>query len=208
MKILVVGATGMVGSQIVKELSERGHETTLASRSGGEGVLKLDASDVQQLTAAAIGHDVVVFAVSPPRDGSDTIEPTMKLGHAMIAASHQANVQRLMVVGGAGSLLLPDGSRLCDAATFPPEYKAEAIAHLMLLEKLRTEATEINWTYISPAAAFSPGERTGKFVVGGDSFMTNAAGESYISVEDFAIMLVNELEHQSVSKQRLSVVGV
>jgi putative NADH-flavin reductase len=205
MKILVVGATGMIGSQIAEELIERNHDTTLASRSGGEGIVKVDASDAEQLTSVAIGHDVIVFAVSPPRDGSDTIEPTMKLGQAMILATIQAKVKRLIVVGGAGSLLLPDGSMLLDASTFPQEYKPEATAHSMLLEKLRNEAAEINWTYISPAANISLGDRTGNFTVGGDDFMTNSDGESHISVEDFALILVNELEQQSVSNQRISV---
>ncbi len=205
MKIIVIGATGMIGSQIARELIERGHETLLASRSGGDGVIKVDASNVEELASVAAGCDVIVCSVSPPRDGSDTIEPTMKLAQSMIAAAPRANVKRLIVVGGAGTLLLPDGSKLLDAPTFPPEYKAEATAHSLLLEKLRNEATEIDWTYISPAAIIAPGERTGNFTVGGDDFMTNNAGESHISVEDFALMLVNELEQQSVSKQRISV---
>lgn len=206
MNILVVGATGMIGKQIAKELAERGYEATLASRSGGEGIKKLDATDASHFTAIATGIDAVVVAVSPPRDGSDTIEPTLKLGQGMITAAREAKIKRLIVVGGAGSLLLPDDSKLLDAPTFPPEYKPEATAHSLLLEKLRNEATDINWTYISPAAVIAPGEKTGNYTVGGDYFMTNDAGESTISVEDFALMLVDELENQSVSKQRISVI--
>ena len=205
MKILVVGATGMIGGQIAKELVKRGHETTLVSRSGGEGVVKADASDVRQLAAIAAGVDVIVSAISPPRDGSDTIEPTVKLGDALITATHEANVKRLIVVGGAGTLLLPDGSQLVDSPDFPKDYKAEATAHSILLDKLRNEGGDIDWTYISPAAVIAPGEETGSFTVGGDDFMTDKAGESHISVEDYALMLVNELEQQSVSKQRISV---
>ena len=205
MKILVVGATGMIGSEIAKELVKRGHETTLASRSGGEGVVSVDAGDSEQFTAIAAGHDVIVSAISPPRDGSDAIEPTMKLAQALITVTRQAKVKRLVVVGGAGSLLLPDGSKLLDSPTFPQEYKAEATAHLMFLDKLKNEANDIDWTYISPAALIAPGKKTGTFTVGGDDFMIDETGESHISVEDYALMLVNELEQQSVSKQRISV---
>lgn len=207
MKILVVGASGMIGSQVAKELIERGYETTLACRSGGEGMVKVDASNSEEFASIAAGHDVIVISISPPRDGSDTIEPTMKLGQAMITVARQARVKRLIVVGGAGSLLLPDGSQLLDSPEFPVEYKPEATAHSMLLETLRKEAADINWTYISPAAVIAPGERTGNIVVGGDNFLTNDAGESHISVEDFALMLVNEIDQPSVSKQRLSAIS-
>jgi putative NADH-flavin reductase len=205
MKILVIGATGMIGRQISKELIERGHATTLASRRGGDSTLCIDACSVQDLAALVEGEEVVVVAVSPPRDGSDTVAPTMQLGQSLIEVALKCNLKRLVIVGGAGSLLLPDGSKLLDAPSFPAEYKDEAIAHSLLLDKLRSEANEIDWVYISPAAVIAPGERTGKFTVGGDEFMTDSNGESRISVEDYAVMLADEIEQQSVSKQRISV---
>lgn len=123
---------------------------------------------------------------------------------ALTGAVKSAGVGRLLVVGGAGSLEVAPGAALVDTPGFPDAYKPEALAGLQLLQALRNE-NAINWTFLSPSAEFMPGERTGKFRLGGDQLLKDSNGKSWISMEDFAIALVDELEHPAHVRRRLTV---
>ena len=111
---------------------------------------------------------------------------------------------RLLVVGGAGSLETAPGVLLVNAPNFPANYKPESLAGTKFLSVLREEK-ELDWTFLSPSALFVPGERTGKFRLGEDQLLVTADGKSYISMEDFAIALVDELEHPKHSRRRFAV---
>jgi len=204
MNILLIGGTGMVGSRIANEATERGHSVTIVTRSGRNDTEKADATDTQQLAKLAAKQEAVVVAVSPPRDGSDPTAPLLAVGDSVIEAVRSAGIKRLVFVGGAGSLLLPSGSRLVDSPDFPDLYKQEALAHAKLLKMLRDEAKDLDWTYISPAAEIAPGERSGNFVLGGDDLVTDAAGESRISAEDYAVVLIDELEQGKNIQRRMT----
>jgi len=204
MNILLIGGTGMVGSRIANEATERGHSVTIVTRSGDNNTEKADATDTQQLAKLAAKQEAVVVAVSPPRDGSDPTAPLLAVGDSVIEAVRSAGIKRLVFVGGAGSLLLPSGSRLVDSPDFPDLYKQEALAHAKLLKMLRDEAKDLDWTYISPAAEIAPGERSGNFVLGGDDLVTDAAGESRISAEDYAVVLIDELEQGKNIRHRMT----
>jgi putative NADH-flavin reductase len=200
MKIALIGATGRAGSRILAELSCR-HHTVSAIVRNPEGVpslpgvtaMKADVDDVKGLTAALKGHDAVVssvhFTASDP--------------HKLIEAVHAAGVSRYLVVGGAGSLEVAPGVKLIDTPEFPAIYKAEAAAGGAFLDLLRRE-TRLDWTFLSPSALFVPGERTGKFRLGGDQLLSNEKGSS-ISFEDYAIALVDEIEKPAHSRQRFTV---
>jgi hypothetical protein len=121
-----------------------------------------------------------------------------------IGGAKKSGVKRFLVVGGAGSLEIAPGSALIDQPNFPPVAKAEASAGRDFLNTLKTER-ELDWTYLSPAAFFSPGERTGKFRIGKDQLLTGADGQSKISMEDYAIALADEIEHPQHSRQRFTV---
>ena len=123
---------------------------------------------------------------------------------AVIGPVKQAGVKRLLVVGGAGSLLLPDGSRVIDAANFPAEYKAEASAGAQFLEALRQEQ-ELDWSFLSPSALFVEGERRGTFRLGKEHLLVDGEGQSQISFADFAIALLDEVEKPAHSRQRFTV---
>lgn len=140
------------------------------------------------------GHDAVISA-------SRFISSDPK---ALIAAIKQAGVKRLLVVGGAGSLEVAPGKILADAPDFPAAYKEEADAGRAFLDVLRVEPS-LDWTFLSPSAEFGPGTRTGKFRLGGDQLLTDANGKSWISMEDFAIAMVDELERPTHSRQRFTV---
>ena len=200
MKIALVGATGNAGSRILAELSRRGHAVTAIARHPekipalkGVTPLKADAGDVAGLAAALKRHDAVIssvhFTASNPRK--------------LIEAVHTAGVGRYLVVGGAGSLEVAPGVKLIETPEFPAIYKAEAAAGGAFLDLLRQE-TSLDWTFLSPSALFVPGERTGKFRLGGDQLLVNEKGSS-ISFEDYAVAMADEIEKPAHSRRRFTV---
>ncbi|MFM9590333.1 NAD(P)-dependent oxidoreductase [Streptomyces scabiei] len=214
MKILLIGATGMIGSRIAAEALGRGHAVTAATRSGGADALPehpgltvrtLDASAPDHVARAAAGHDVVISAVSPPRDGSDPATPLLATYRSLTDGLRTAAVRRLVVVGGAGSLRTASGRDRVDTPDFPAMYKAESLAQREVLRLLRAEATDLDWTYVSPADEIAPGERTGTFRLGGDDLLTAEDGSSFISAEDYAVALVDEAEKSTAIRRRITL---
>ncbi|WP_026411762.1 NAD(P)-dependent oxidoreductase [Actinomadura oligospora] len=205
MKILIVGSTGMVGSRVAAEARARNHEVTGVTRSGKDGTARAQASDADAIAKLAAGHDAIVVAVAPPRDGSETVAPLLADGRGVLAAARKAGVRRVVIVGGAGSLEIAPGQRLVDSPDFPALYKNEALAQGALLDAVREEAGDLDWTYISPAAEIGPGERTGTFRLGGDQLLSDADGNSRISAEDYAVALVDELEDPKAVGRRITV---
>jgi putative NADH-flavin reductase len=199
--IAIIGATGRAGSQLLEEALRRGHSVTAIARDTSKlgpraGVVNkaVDALDAEALQAAVAGHDVVIsaahFATLP---ASAVIGPVKKAG-----------VKRLLVVGGAGSLRLPDGTRVIDSKGFPEEYKAEAGAGAVFLENLLQEK-DLDWTFLSPSAEFVEGERTGTFRVGKDDLLVSSAGRSWITFADYAITMMDEVEAPKHTRQRFTV---
>ncbi|MES9543636.1 MULTISPECIES: NAD(P)H-binding protein [unclassified Actinomadura] len=205
MRILLIGATGMVGRRIAAEARGRGHEVTGVTRGGNEGTARAEAGDAAAIARLAEGHDAVVLSVPPPRDGSETEGPLLAVTRGVLDALRRAGVRRLVVVGGAGSLEAAPGVRLVDTPEFPALYKSEALAAAAQLGVIRTEAGDLDWTFISPAAVIAPGERTGTFRLGGDRLLTDAGGDSRISAEDYAVALVDELEKGNAVQRRITV---
>ncbi|MBY6155558.1 NAD(P)H-binding protein [Vannielia litorea] len=195
MNILLIGASGMIGSRILKEAAERGHSVRAASRSPekialpeGAEALALDVTDGAAVAEAAEGVDVIVTTVSP-RSTGNAVSEMAAIGAGAVAGAKAAGVP-LMVVGGAGTLNLPDGSPLLP--NLPPEILPEATGMKAFKETLPD--SDVVWTFFAPAALIAPGERTGTFRLGGDVLLSNEAGESRISAEDYAVALVDELE--------------
>ena len=200
-KIAIIGATGRAGSQLLEEALRRGHSVTAIARDpsrlqGREGVstVALDVTRGEGLEQAVAGHDVVLsaahFATVPAQ--------------AIIGPVKKAGVKRLLVVGGAGSLLLPDDTRVIDSAGFPAEYKAEASAGAAFLDALRQEQ-ELDWTFLSPSAEFVEGERSGQYRVGKDHLLVSADGRSWITFADYAIALIDEMETPKHLRQRYTI---
>ncbi|MFF7398092.1 NAD(P)-dependent oxidoreductase [Achromobacter sp. NPDC008082] len=201
MKIALIGITGRVGSRVADELLKRGHQVTGIARNPadvnaqpGLTVQQGDATDPEGLTPLLTGHDAVISAT---RFVSTDAKP-------LLAAVKNAGVPRLLVVGGAGSLLVAPGKLLIDTPEFPDAYKPEARAGVVFLDTLRQEKV-LNWTFISPSALFEPGERTGTFRVGDDYLLADDEGKSWISMEDYAIALADELETPKHSRRRFTV---
>jgi len=201
MKVALIGVTGRVGSRLASELVGRGHIVTgiarhpeKATAPSGVAVVKGDVADPASLVPLLADHDAVISAAR-----FTTSDP-----NALLAAVKQAGVERLLVVGGAGSLEVAPGRALVDTPDFPEAYKAEAKAGVAFLAALRKEKV-LDWTFLSPSALLVPGERTGKFRLGQDRLLIDANGKSSVSMEDFAVAMVDELESRKHSRTRFTV---
>jgi len=207
MNIVVYGATGNSGSEIVKELVRRGHKVTAVARkveslkAQPEVTAKVDdLSNVEAIAAIVKGADAVVSAYAPPADNTDALIDVTK---RQIEAVKKAGVPRLLVVGGAGQLEVAPGVTLIKSGHLPAEYMPIAISHEKAAEVLK--GSDINWTYLAPAAYFIPGERTGKYRTGTNNLISNEKGESKITFADYAIALVDEIEKPKHERQLFSV---
>ncbi len=215
MKIVLYGATGRAGSRILTELLDRGHEVVAIVRNpdklapnDGLTVQQGDLSSVETIAEAIGGAQAVVSAYGPPADKTEQLLGVTKREIAAVQqvsqqASSPEHAPRLIVVGGAGSLEVAPGVTLESAKDFPAAWRPIAQAHEKALELLR--ASSIDWTYLSPSAFFEPGQRTGKFRLGQDQLLTAPDGKSSISMEDYAIALVDELEQPQHRRQRFTV---
>ncbi|MDK2124842.1 NAD(P)-dependent oxidoreductase [Parachitinimonas caeni] len=205
MKIALIGATGYVGSKLLPEALSRGHQITAIAKHletlpqhDQLTSLRVDVTDTQALSECLAGQDVVISAFNP---GSD---PDGRGVRALLAGVKQAGVARFLSVGGAGSLHLPSGERVIDQPDFPAEWKAGALLTIAFLDLLRTE-NELDWVFLSPSALLVPGERTGKYRVGTDNLLIDADGKSHISLEDYAVAMLDEAERPQHHRERFTV---
>ncbi|HEY4775901.1 MAG TPA: NAD(P)-dependent oxidoreductase [Xanthobacteraceae bacterium] len=201
MKVALIGASGNIGSQILAEAVSRGHAVTAIARNPeriapapGVAATRGDIADADGLAAVLRGHDAIISSVR-----FRMFDPL-----ALLGAVRASGVRRLIMVGGAGSLEVRPGVALVDTPEFPAVAKPEAEAGRTALTALRGER-EIEWTFVSPSAVIAPGERTGKFRLGGDELLVGGDGKSRISIADFAIALVDELEHPRHIRRRFTV---
>jgi putative NADH-flavin reductase len=201
MKVAVIGATGNIGSKIVIELLTRGHDVSGITRHPEQlqpnvkfTAKRGDVNNEAGLAELLAGHDAVISAVK-----FQMMDPNILIG-----AVQKAAVKRLLVVGGAGSLDVSPGVPLVDTPDFPKASKGEALAGREFLNILRGQR-ELDWTFLSPSALLAPGERTGKFRLGTERLLVDGNGESKISIEDYAVAMVDELESPRHSRRRFTV---
>jgi putative NADH-flavin reductase len=207
MKVALFGATGKSGSRLLNELVSRGHQVTAIARDTSKlsatsavKVKQDDLSDARRTADVIRGADAVISAYAPPADDTDAL---IGVTQRQVEAVRQAGVDRLLVVGGAGGLEVAPGVSLIASGYLPEPYLPIATSHVKALDVLRN--SDVSWTYVAPAAYFEPGTRTGKFRVGADELITGANGESRISMEDYAIAMVDELEKGANRGKRVSV---
>ena len=200
MKVALIAASGNAGSRILTELLNRGHEVVaLASDASkisvatGVTARSVDANNVAALSDAIRGCDAVISA----RKFKETNN------QGLIDAVRAAGIKRYLVVGGAGSLETAPGVKEMDSPRFPPHVLPEAQAGAAFLAQLKQ--CDLDWTFLSPSRFFQPGERTGKFRLGTEQLLVDADGKSAISMEDYAIALIDELEQGRHIKQRFTV---
>jgi putative NADH-flavin reductase len=214
MKLVVFGATGNVGQRIVAEALRRGHEVVgvvrdpAAVKSPNKDVrlLKGDATDADSVARAVRGADAAVSAISPRPNARGLPAPSLAANsRALIKGLRAAGVKRVLYVGGASSLEVAPGKALADLPDFPAEYREEAREGREALDIWRKEAGGLDWTYLSPAAEIAPGQRTGKYRATDDKLLTDDKGKSFISFEDYAVAVLDELERPKHVGKRFGV---
>lgn len=213
--IIVFGASGRVGSRIVTEALNRGHRVTGVSRNlerlteTHERYRKVvgDVMDPASITQLVAGHDAIVSAIGGNNPNSEDPADSYpaRAGLALVDALSAlgASAPRLIVVGGGSTTLESSpGVRIEDETDIPTGARgARILGHRIVLDALRN-VTVFPWTFASPALTMSPGERTGIFRIGGSVVIRDDRGESRISMEDFAVALVDELEDpQHIGRQ-------
>lgn len=217
-RIAVFGASGRVGSRIVNEALERGHSVTGISRSletltvdhpRFTGVVG-DVTDPVSVAAAVAGHDAVISAIGGSNPDSDDPADSIpaQAGRALVAGLRRLgeDAPRLIVVGGGSTTLESSpGVPIDDPTDIPTGARgARILGHRVVLELLET-VDDIDWTFFSPALEMRPGERTGVFRVGGSVVIRDAAGVSRISMEDFAVAMIDEIEHPQHIREQMTV---
>ena len=213
--VVLIGASGFVGSAILNEALNRGHKVTavvlnpekITVSNTNLTVIMADATDPEILAGLAAGKDAVISAYNPgwgnPRQYEETLENYPKI----VEGVKRAGVKRLLIVGGAGTLFVKPGVRLIDTGTLPeawlPGVKSLGEFYLDTL----TQEKDIDWVFFSPAenlGNMGPGLRTGKYRLGKDEMLFDEKGESFISVEDYAVAMIDELEQENHHQERFT----
>ncbi len=211
MKVALIGPTGFVGKEVLKELLDRGHQVVALARDpakletrAGLTVIKADAKHADQVAAAVEGTDAVVNAFNPGWGVADIHTEFLEGTRAIYDGVKRAGVKRLLVVGGAGSLFAAPGVQLVDTPEFPEQWKQGALAAREALNLIRLE-TSLDWTFLSPAVHLEPGERRGSYRVSLDTPVMDANGPAHVSTADLAVAIVDELERPQHLRRRFTV---
>ena len=214
MKVVLIGATGFVGSAILKEALDRGHEVTAIARhpekleaQSNLAAVKGDVMDSDELSKILKGNDVVISAYNAGWTNPDLYNEFLKGSRSIQEAVKKSGVKRLITLGGAGSLFVAPGVQLVDTPQFPAEWKPGALSARDYLNELKKE-DQFDWTFVSPAIEMNPGtphERRGTYRTALDNPVFDADNKSTISVEDLAVAIVDEVEHPKHIRVRFTV---
>lgn len=209
--IILIGASGFVGSAILEEALNRGHKVTALVRNPEKiqvnnenlTVLAVDATDVEALSKVVAGKDAVISAYNPGWGNPRLYEEILENYPKIIEGVKKAGVQRLLVVGGAGVLYVQPGMRLMDSGTLPAEWMPAVNGEGELFLNVLSKENDIDWVYFAPPANLGnmgKGIRTGKYRLGTDTLLVDEKGDSFISVEDYAVAMIDELEQEAHHK--------
>lgn len=211
--VTLIGASGFVGTALLNELLARGHKVTAVVRNPEKinvsnpnlTIVKTDVSDTDALTEACKGKDAIISAYNPGWTNPHIYEDTLRNYPLILQAAKQSGVSRLLCVGGAGTLFCAPGLRVVDSGAIPDAIMGgvkslgEFYLNTLMNEK------DIDWVFFSPAGTLEPGKRTGKFRLGKDDLIVNENGKSHISVEDYAMAMVDELENPKHHVERFTI---
>lgn len=215
-KVVLIGATGYVGSVILNELLDRGHHVTAVVRDASRMKVnssqletkEVDVEDVSAMIEVLKGKDAVISAYNPGWSNPNMYEDTLRVYPKILDEVKASGVKRLQIVGGAGSLFVKPGLRLVDTGTLPEAWLPGVTSMAKFLLETLVKEKELDWVFFSPAANLgnlTAGVRTGKFRLGKDDLIVDEKGESFISVEDYAMAMVDELEQENHHRERFTI---
>lgn len=211
--VVLIGATGFVGAAILSELLERGHQVTAVVRDASKlakherlEAVVADVSQVDELAKVIAGKDAVISAYNPGWANPDIARLTLENYPKIVEATKRAGVERLLIVGGAGTLFVKPGLRVMDSGAIPeaimPGVRSLGEFYLNQLTKVK----DLDWVFFSPAGMLdADGTRTGKFRLGKDDLIVDTEGNSHISVQDYAVAMVDELEKPQHHQERFTI---
>jgi len=212
-KIVLIGASGFVGSAILKEALYRGHRVTAVVRHPEKittvhknlVVTQSDVSFIDNVTQVCKGADAVISAYNPGWKNPEIAEETTRVYRVILEGIRQSGVKRFLVVGGAGSLFVSPGKRLMDSGVIPESFipALRALAGIYLNDLVSEK--RIDWVFFSPAGNLQPGKRTCKFRLGKDDLIVSETGESKISVQDYAVAMIDEIEKPIHHRERFTI---
>ena len=211
--VLLIGATGFVGSAVLNELVSRGHKVTTVVRNIEKvaksellDAVKEDVANVDAIAKLAEGKDAIISAYNPGWTNPDIATLISENYPKILSAAKKSGVERLLIVGGAGTLFCAPGLRVVDSGAIPEEIMG-GVRPLgdFYLNTLMNE-NDIDWVFFSPAGVFDQqGKKTGSYRLGKDDLIVDAEGNSHISVQDYADAMVNELEKPAHHKERFTI---
>lgn len=211
--VLLIGATGFVGSAVLNELLERGHKVTAVVRNTAKlpqnellTAVEQDVSDVEAIAKLAEGKDAVISAYNPGWMNPEIEKLITENYPKILEAAKKSGVERLIIVGGAGTLFCALGLRVVDSGVIPAEIMdgVRPLGNFYL--NILTNENDIDWVFFSPAGVLDEeGKKTGIYRLGKDDLIVDAEGNSHISVQDYADALVNELEKPVHHKERFTI---
>lgn len=211
--VVLIGASGFVGTAILNELLSRGHKVTAVVRnpekinvsSSNLDIVKTDVSDTNVMVEICKGKDAIISAYNPGWANPDIYEETLRNYPLILEAAKQSGTKRLLCVGGAGTLFCAPGLRVVDSGVIPDAIMGgvKSLGEFYLNTLMNEKA--IDWIFFSPAGTLEPGKRTGKFRLGKDDLIVDKNGISHISVEDYAVAMVDELENPKHHYERFTI---
>lgn len=212
-KVVIIGASGFVGSAILNEALDRGLEVVAIVRNpenvkisnANLKIVKADVSSVADVTKYTQGADTVISAYNPGWTNPNIYEDTLTVYPAILEGVKAAGVKRILIVGGAGTLFVSPGVRLLDSGAIPDSYmpgvKSLGKFYLDILMKEK----DIDWVFFSPAGSIEPGKRTANYRLGKDDLIVDEKGESRISVQDYAKAMIDEFEKPEHHQTRFTI---
>ncbi|HJD76151.1 MAG TPA: NAD(P)-dependent oxidoreductase [Bacteroides reticulotermitis] len=212
-KIVLIGASGFVGSAILNEALDRGLEVVAIVRNPDKiGItnpsltkVKADVSSALEIAKLVKGADAVISAYNPGWNNPDMYNETLKVYPEILKGVKDAGVKRLLIVGGAGTLFVAPGKRVIDSGAIPEAIMGGVKSLGEFYLNTLTKEREIDWVFFSPAGHIFPGERTANYRLGKDDLIVDAKGESNISVQDYAKAMIDEFEKPQHHQERFTI---
>lgn len=211
--VVLIGANGFVGTAILNELLSRGHKVTAVVRNPKKinvtnsnlEIVKTDVSDTNVMVEICKGKEAIISAYNPGWANPDIYEETLRNYPLILEAAKRSGAKRLLCVGGAGTLFCAPGLRVVDSGAIPDAIMGgvKSLGEFYLNTLMNEKA--IDWIFFSPAGTLEPGKRTGKFRLGKDDLIIDENGISHISVEDYAVAMVDELENPKHHYERFTI---